>query len=513
MVSASPPKGERQSGQPESLGVRAERARIGAARIKLSAASSVVSYFANTTIDSDPEPRRWCELWEPWQATLIRPLAPALEDIAGVRTGYTGPRNFWFTLPRGHDKTSFIARCCNWLCRYSRRPLMGAAAASTRDQASLLFKSMEAERRLNPWFGDSLETFRRSVKGPGGEVEVLSSDAGAASGRKDDFQICDEITYWENRDLYDVLRSGAFKRPRSIFVVITNAGIRGTWQWDLLQQAKASSGWHVYESPLRRMMASWMTPEKVEQVRKELAPGFARRVIDNEWIDQTERPAIERAEIEQCYGDCLWSRPGVSAGGGSGLHYIGVDFGRTRNKTVIWVVEKQITQSGARYPTRSIRVLDGVPFAEQERIIRQMITPQTAGVYLDKGAQGWTTCENLEKSFPRVCFGHFLTGNFRAEIALRFIETFKERTIVVPKSEQMTLDLMRVQQVETANGKPRLQVDESAEGFHADYFWAGALAVAAARASRDFVAVAPRPLGGSAARTAGSQATPAKRGR
>ena len=83
---------------------------------------SLEGYLANVVIDSRPEPMPWHQCIEDWQVEIASPLIPAIEQMAGIRRDYTGPRSFWYTLPRGHDKTGLIGRIANWACGYSRNP-------------------------------------------------------------------------------------------------------------------------------------------------------------------------------------------------------------------------------------------------------------------------------------------------------------------------------------------------------------------------------------------------------
>ena len=170
-------------------------------------------------------------------------MVPAIEQLVGLRSGYEGPRRFWFTLPRGHDKTGIIARLCNYVLKFSKNKISGAATAADKGQARLLLESMKREIDLNPWLKRSLYAYNYQITGPSGHLEVIATDANTASGRKDDFTVCDEIVYWRHKGAFDMLLSGVTKRPDAVMVVITNAGIQGTWQWELFQQIKADPYW------------------------------------------------------------------------------------------------------------------------------------------------------------------------------------------------------------------------------------------------------------------------------
>lgn len=432
----------------------------------LASQKSLAQFLGWSVIDARPDPLCWGHLWEPWQREICRALVPAVEQAAGIRRNYNGPRSFFCVLPRGHDKTGLIGRVCNWAIGFARHKLRGVAAASTKDQAGILLDSMRIEAELNPWIAKRLTTNRNEIYGPGGMLKVIPADAPTASGLRADLIVCDELTYWKTRELFDVLWSGREKRPDSIFLVITNAGIRQTWQWQLLQEAKADpKSWYVYEAPPNRTLASWMTPERIESMRRFLRPGFARRVLDNVWIDATERPLLEWEWIQAAHSlDCL-QPAGLTA-----ELFMGVDFGRTKDKTTIATLE----QRGLRVVTRDLTVLENTPFAEQEDIIRRKLEdPRVVSCHLDKGAIGWTTTENLERDFPFRCIGVHLGSHLQGEIAVLMEHYFRSGQIDIPADDtELDRDLQLVEEVETANGRPAVRTKRDAQIGHADRFWA-----------------------------------------
>lgn len=304
-------------------------------------ARSLPGYLDSVVINSSPEPRRFRDVKQPWQAEVFGGFDAALSDVSRVGDGYSGPRRFWFVLPRGHDKTSAIGRRLNYLLAFSRRNLHMATAAADSDQAGLIGEAMAAEAKLNPWLGDRLKFGRQRVYGPGGSLKILSADAPSSFGLNCDVIIIDELTHWNQRELWDVLISGAAKRRGAVIAVISNAGVRGTWQWDVYQAVKADPvQWSVFEAPEGRRLATWMSEEQVLSDRKLLPPGLARRVYDNVWIDPGEESGfLARADVEAC------ERLGVELGlirtqeGRYGVDYVaGIDYGPKRDRTALCVV-------------------------------------------------------------------------------------------------------------------------------------------------------------------------------
>ncbi len=264
---------------------------------------SLASYLDHVVIDSTP-PRRWSLIREPWQSDIVRPLIPAIEHACGFRPDYAGPLFFWLTLPKGHDKSSLIGRLLNWAVAFSKNPIKAYAAAADKTQARIIRDAMKAEARRNLWLDARLRFNNWEVIGPDGKLEIRSSDADTASGLLPDVVVVDEITFWRSRGLYDVLFGGAGKRPHCVFIVITNAGLKGSdqWQWALRELARTSRAWHFFESPEGVRLASWMSETKVAEIRRGLTPSMARRVFDNVWVDpsETEAQYLTRDQADAC---------------------------------------------------------------------------------------------------------------------------------------------------------------------------------------------------------------------
>lgn len=304
---------------------------------------SLAGYLDHVVIDSRPEPRTFRKLARPWQRQLVKTVTPAVEAIAGVRPTIPKQRGFWFTLARGSDKTSFQGRLCSWVLAFGRRRLRLYTAASQHPQASEIVDAMHAEARLNPWLMERLD-FRAKgvVVGPtGSTLTPLSSDAPGAYGKRGDFFVLDEIVQWQSDALWSALMTGRQKRPDSVFVVITNAGLLRTWQHKVFELVKLDPTWFVYEAP--GILGDWMSKEDIDRDRKLLPEGMARRMYDNVWVDPLEEGKfLTRWELEQC--EALGNELGLEQEhrGKPGTHYVAaIDYGPKKDRTVCCVGHKE----------------------------------------------------------------------------------------------------------------------------------------------------------------------------
>jgi hypothetical protein len=320
----------------------AERIRQAYRLAEQQSALSARAYLDHVVIDSKPEPRAFRLVARDWQWQFADALCPAIEAVAGVRKDYTGPHSFWITLARGHDKTSFIARLSNWLMAFPRARVSGVCAAADREQASILHEFMEAEADLNPWLRARLAFRTNKVVGQkASRLKVISADAFSSFGLKTDVTVCDELTHWPKRDLWDTLWSGRQKRPDSVYIVITNAGLLKTWQHDVVTMAKQDADWFVHDQPGR--FATWMDEARIQLERKLLPPGVAARVLDNRWLDPSEGCGfVTRTEAEAC--EQMGANLGLAyrfSGDAQREYFAGVDYGPKRDRTVCCVLHKE----------------------------------------------------------------------------------------------------------------------------------------------------------------------------
>jgi len=320
--------------------------------------NSILAYLQSVVIDSRPSPNRFGAIARKWQWDRASYMIPPIESLCGLRSNYKGPRSVWETMPRGHDKTTGLARLCNWVLAFSKKQVEIVAAAVDWDQAALLTESMIAESKLNPWLAKRITYGTKRIKGPGGYLKVLTADSATNFGLRSDLVVIDEITHWKKRDLWDVLWSGRQKRPGSVFLVITNAGTLGSWQHEILEQIKTDPTWLIYQAP--GQLNSWMDLEAIERDRALLPAGMAKRVLDNIWIDPAEESGyLTRSEIEIAIklGEELGLEKRVD--GRQGVEYVAaIDYGARKDRTALTILHRE---NDGIYVVDAMEVFQGTP--------------------------------------------------------------------------------------------------------------------------------------------------------
>ena len=303
-----------------------------------SAAKGLYPYLREVVINRLPEPRPFWAVSDPWQRDRCTELVPALQRMIDGTRRHGDVDSFFFTFPRGHDKTGLIGRMLNWLLCFSPRRLDMACAAADTDQAGLLMESMLVESRLNPWLGARLHFGTDRVTGKGGLLRVLSADAPTSYGLNCDVIVADELTHWKKQDLWGALWTGRRKRPGAVFIVITNAGLKGSWQEEVLRAARTDPTWCVFESP--GWLAGWMDKTALLRDERLLPPILVRRVLKNEWVDPAEEAGyLSRSDVLACEALGRDGGLGPQDQGRPGVHYFaGIDYGPKRDRTALAVL-------------------------------------------------------------------------------------------------------------------------------------------------------------------------------
>lgn len=289
-------------------------------------------------IDTSDGPRPLANVEEEWQRADYPALDAAL--LAGAGYQSHGPRNAWLERPRGHVKTFTISTLVVWFLLASPFRRSGLVAASDEEQAGLLLTQLRTLLQLNPMLAGHIEVLRDRVRSrsTGSEVVVISSDVASSWGHTVQLIICEEISVWPKRDLFDSLFSTAAKRSDCAMICVGNAGWQDHWAWTVREQVRQDEAW--YFSRLEGPMASWITAEALAAQERILPAGTYRRVWLNEWQPGQLGQALTADLI----------RTATTLGGPThvpqpGFQYLAAaDLGITRDSTAIAVLGVDVGQ-------------------------------------------------------------------------------------------------------------------------------------------------------------------------
>ncbi len=172
-------------------------------------------------------------------------------------------------------------------------------------------------------------------------------------------------------------------------------------------------------------------------------------------------------------GGADWQRP--LEGPFTGRLFCGVDIGRKKELTVLWVVE----QLGDVLYTRHVETLERMRKSAQEAILWPWFE-LCDRICIDATGMGIGWADDAQDAFGahRVEAVNF-SAQVKEALAYPLKGAMEDRAVRIPDDPLIRADLRKVQKVTTSAGNIRFVAESSPDG-HADRFWALALAIHAA---------------------------------
>ncbi len=320
------------------------------------------AFRASLLVDVDGVARRFGDVMDPWQRDDFAALDDGLRRCAG-RSKRPGPMRAYLERPRGHSKTTDLATIAVWALAFATRPLRGYCYAADKDQSRLLRDAMETLVRLNPWLGTILTVEAHRVvnyadghPGKGGSLSIETSDVGSSFGILPDLIIADELTHWTgDGSLWHSLLSSAAKRSNCLLATISNAGFVDSWQWAVREAARLDAAW--YFSRLDGPVASWLTPDRLDEQKRMLPAVAYARLWENLW-SSGGGDALAEADILAAFSQDITPMTAREPGW---LYIAGVDLGVKRDNAAVVTLAVPSGGSGGRIRLARNKVWKPVP--------------------------------------------------------------------------------------------------------------------------------------------------------
>jgi len=153
--------------------------------------------------------------------------------------------------------------------------------------------------------------------------------------------------------------------------------------------------------------------------------------------------------------------------------FVGVDIGRRKDLTVIWVDEKI---ASVKF-TRAIIILERTPFRIQKQVLFNILShPKVRRACIDASGLGMQLAEECQDQFGKYKVEAItFTGKTKEELAYNLRTDFENKNKRIPVDSDLKEDLHSIRKVTTASNNIRFDVAQSEVSGHADRFWAGAL--------------------------------------
>ncbi|MEL6485870.1 MAG: terminase family protein [Pseudomonadota bacterium] len=184
---------------------------------------------------------------------------------------------------------------------------------------------------------------------------------------------------------------------------------------------------------------------------------------------------LEYALISQCEypENAAWELDEAYQGG---TLYAGIDIGRKKDLTVVWVVEKL----GDVFCTRLVLTLQNMTKSEQEKVTWPIIERVLAAggrVAQDYSGLGIGWGDDAQDRFGKYRYENVtFTAKVKEELAYPVRGLMEDRRLRIPYDPKIRADLRSVTKQTTLSGNIRFTAERSPDG-HADRFWALALAL------------------------------------
>lgn len=188
-------------------------------------------------------------------------------------------------------------------------------------------------------------------------------------------------------------------------------------------------------------------------------------LLPYELINAIERDNILDDKLENITGDL----------------FVGMDIGRKNNPSVIWVDELL----GEMLYTRKVIPLKNVAYRTQKEILYSILShPNFRRAAIDATGIGNQLAEETQQDFGvlRVEAVMF-TPRSKEEMASHTYIMVEGKKTLIPRDKVIRDDFYSVRAVVTAAGNVRYEADIDKDGGHADYFWAKALCLSAAKSN------------------------------
>lgn len=170
--------------------------------------------------------------------------------------------------------------------------------------------------------------------------------------------------------------------------------------------------------------------------------------------------------------------------------YVGMDIGRKKDLTVIWILE---VFEKSKY-TRMVKILEKTPFHIQEEVLTAILKHKNLRrCCIDSTGLGMQLAESAQRKFGQYRVEAItFTNKVKEEMAYNLRTNFEDKTVYIPAEHDIREDLHSVRRIATTTGNIRFDVDTADVSGHADRFWALALALYAAGSSSGPIYIASR---------------------
>lgn len=413
---------------------------------------------------------------EPAQPKAIIPLLPYQQEDVESEARFRW--NCW-SRQTGKSFTKSLRRILRGLKRGRTQIFLSAGERQSRELMAKARQHCEALKIATEYYDNrffkGLSVKQLEIVLPGG-VRIIGLPANPQTARG-----------FTGDVLLDEFAMHAF--DREIWAAMFPTLLRGDGELDVASTPKGRGNMFYQLRGNDRFTASTLTlPEAIAQ-GLDVDADEIRSAMDDEtlyrqeflceFIDETTA-FLTYEHIAACSDPTLVPCDSVEQLGKESRElFIGVDVGRLRDLTVIWVLA-----GGDALTTVGLFELANVPFSAQSALLGELLSIRNVRrCCIDAGGLGMQLAEQLVEQFGahRVEPVTF-TPALKSQLAMGLRVAVEAARIRIPNDERIRNDWHSVERSMTESGHFRLSAPRR-EGSHADRFWAAALAIHASETS------------------------------
>lgn len=164
--------------------------------------------------------------------------------------------------------------------------------------------------------------------------------------------------------------------------------------------------------------------------------------------------------------------------------FIGVDIGRVKDQSVVWVLERGIDKDAPVhlrdvYRTVAIQSVKGMAFEAQAQLISQFLANENVvQCCIDKTGLGMQLAEQLYQEHGSLVDGVSISANVKQDLVERTIKFISQERVSFPMDTAIKSDIICMRRVITQKGN--ISYDGKSSIGHGDHFIALAMALRAA---------------------------------
>jgi len=407
-------------------------------------------------------------------AATVRPFVPLLDY---QRRDVACPARFhWCCWARqtGKSFTKSLRRLLRGLTRRRTQVFLSAGERQSRELMAKVRQHCEAlkiasEMSDSAYFAGT--SFKQlEIRLPGGvRIIGLPANPQTARGFTGDVFLDEFAMHAEDRDIWGAMFPTLLRGDGELDVASTPKGIK-----NVFARLRDNDRFNHSTVTLPEAVRQGLDVD-VEQVRRGMGDDeLFRQEFLCEFLDETTA-YLTYERIAACEDPALDRLVPIEDLRAAGEElFIGVDIGRRRDLTVIWVLARRRDE----WVTRSVREMAGVTFREQYELLRGYLALRNLRrCCIDAGGLGMQLAETAEEEFGRHrAEGVTFTAAIKSQLAGRLRIAVEDGAIRIPADEAIRNDWHSLQRRVSSSGRIVLEASRR-EGAHADRFWAAALAL------------------------------------